>query len=255
MDTPRGTPAIDLRDLRKQFGQQVVLNGITLRVDAGETVVVLGRSGTGKSVLLKLLVGLQKPDSGVVRIRGEEITTLSEPALNAVRAGIGYLFQEAALYDSLDVGENVAFPLRHRPVNGGRTTVDPPNVAERVTELLSFVGLEDARAKMPSALSGGMKKRVGLARALALQPDILLFDEPTSALDPITGAEIEALILRLKKEQHVASVVVTHDLRSARRIGDRLAFINEGVVVFDGPFDALQKSADPFVSQFLKEAS
>jgi phospholipid/cholesterol/gamma-HCH transport system ATP-binding protein len=255
MDTPQGTPAIELRDLRKQFGDQVVLNGITLRVDAGETVAVLGRSGTGKSVLLKLLVGLQKPDSGVIRIRGQEIAALAEPALNAVRAGIGFLFQEAALYDSLDVGDNVAFPLRHRPVNGDRGAGDPPDVAQRVTELLSFVGLEDARAKMPAALSGGMKKRVGLARALALQPDILLFDEPTSALDPITASEIEALILRLRKEQHVASVVVTHDLRSARRIGDRLAFIHKGVFVFDGPPDALKESKHPFVTQFLQEAS
>jgi phospholipid/cholesterol/gamma-HCH transport system ATP-binding protein len=255
MDSPHGTPAIDLRDLRKQFGQQVVLNGITLRVDPGETVVVLGRSGTGKSVLLKLLVGLQKPDSGVVRIRGQEITTLGEPALNAVRAGIGFLFQEAALYDSLDVADNVAFPLRHRPAKAGRSTGAPPDIAERVTELLSFVGLEDARDKMPATLSGGMKKRVGLARALALRPEILLFDEPTSALDPITAAEIEALILRLQKEQHVASIVVTHDLRSARRIGDRLAFIHEGTVVFDGPPDALERSTDPFVSQFLQEAS
>jgi len=254
MDTPHGTPAIELHDLRKQFGQQVVLNGLTLRVDPGETVVVLGRSGTGKSVLLKLLVGLQKPDSGVVKIRGQEITALAEPALNKVRAGIGFLFQEAALYDSLDVGDNVAFPLRHRPVNGDKAG-DAPDISARVTELLSFVGLEDAKAKMPSALSGGMKKRVGLARALALQPDILLFDEPTSALDPITGAEIEELILRLRKEQHVASVVVTHDLRSARRIGDRLAFIHEGVFVFDGPPDALQQSTHPFVVQFLKEAS
>jgi phospholipid/cholesterol/gamma-HCH transport system ATP-binding protein len=249
------TTAIDLRDLRKTFGSQVVLDGLQLKVRHGETLAVLGRSGTGKSVLLKLLVGLQKPDSGSIRIHGREITGLAEAELNAVRASVGFLFQDAALYDSMAVGDNVAFPLRHRHVADSRVVPTSADQDHRVAELLSFVGMQDAAAKWPAELSGGMKKRVGLARALALGPDILLFDEPTAALDPITGSEIEALILKLQREQHVSSVVVTHDLRSARRIGNRLAFIHEGAFVFDGTFDELQRSTHPFVAQYLREAS
>ena len=247
--------AVEVQVLRKRFGDQKVLDGITLTVQQGETLAVLGRSGTGKSVLLKLLVGLEKPDAGSIRIHGQEITGLELEALNAVRAKVGFLFQEAALYDSLSVAENVAFPMRHRRQTDQASRQAPADPAARVTALLSFVGMEEAAAKMPAEISGGMKRRVGLARALALQPDILLFDEPTAGLDPITAVEIETLILKLRHEQGVTAIVVTHDVRGAKHVADRLALLHEGAIVIEGTFADLERSRDPFVSQFLREAS
>lgn len=241
-------PAIELRDLHKSFGTQQVLKGLSLAIAEGETVVVLGRSGTGKSVMLRLIVGLEHPDSGTVRIHGQDITGLRGDQLNAVRSKIGFLFQDAALYDSLTVEENVAFPIRHR------SDVATPAKKDRVKEVLSFVGMEKDASKMPSDISGGMKKRVGLARALALEPDILLFDEPTSALDPITAREIEDLILKLQKERHVTSLVVTHDIRGARHYANRMAFVDQGTIAAAGTIEELKKSAHPFVSEFLREA-
>jgi phospholipid/cholesterol/gamma-HCH transport system ATP-binding protein len=248
MDTRVDTPAVDLQDLHKRFGAQEVLRGVSLSVQQGETLVVLGRSGTGKSVLLKLIVGLQKPDSGSIHIHGQDVTRLKAAELNSLRARVGYLFQDAALYDSMTVEENVAFPLRHHRT---RTV----NHADRVRQLLSFVGMEADGGKLPSEISGGMKKRVGLARALALEPDILLFDEPTAGLDPITSGEIEQLICRLQEEQHVASIVVTHDMRGAKAISNRFALMNEGTIVTVGAFDELERSTDLFVEQFLRAAS
>jgi len=243
------TPAaIELHDVHKSFGAQHVLRGMTLRVAEGETVVVLGRSGIGKSVMLRLLVGLEKPDSGSVSIHGQDITALRGNALNQMRAKIGFLFQDAALYDSLTVEENVAFPIRHR------SDVAKPEKRGRVKELLSFVGMEQAAKKMPADISGGMRKRVGLARALALDPDILLFDEPTSALDPITAREIEDLILKLQQERHVTSLVVTHDIRGAGHYANRMAFVDRGTIAAVGTLDELRQSRHPFVSEFLREA-
>lgn len=241
-------PAIELTDVHKTFGSQEVLKGLNLTIQEGETVVVLGRSGTGKSVTLRLIVGLEQPDSGSVRIHGQEIAGLRLDELNAVRSKIGFLFQDAALYDSLSVEENVAFPIRHR------SDVAKPEKKNRVNELLSFVGMEKDAKKMPSDISGGMKKRVGLARALALDPDILLFDEPTSALDPITAHEIEDLILKLQKERHVTSLVVTHDIRGARHYANRMAFVDQGRIAAIGTLDELKKDRHPFVSEFLREA-
>jgi phospholipid/cholesterol/gamma-HCH transport system ATP-binding protein len=241
-------PAIAVQNLHKRFGSQTVLNGIDLTVGQGETVAVLGRSGTGKSVLLKLIIGLQKPDSGSVQIHGQEITNLTIEPLNELRRKVGFVFQEAALYDSMSIEENVAFPLRRQNQSWAKEQQD------RVRELLSVVGMETDSHKLPSEISGGMKKRVGLARALALEPDILLFDEPTAGLDPITASEIEELILKLKKERDMASVVVTHDLHGARAISDRLALIHEGNILIEGTFDELKKSDQPFVSQFFREA-
>jgi phospholipid/cholesterol/gamma-HCH transport system ATP-binding protein len=241
--------AIVLENLHKSFGRQKVLNGINLKIAQGETFVVLGRSGTGKSVLLKLIIGLQKPDSGAIRIHGQEITNLPLDGLNQVRKKVGFLFQDAALYDSLSIEDNVAFPLRHQ------NEMTAAEQRDRARELLSGVGMEGDTKKMPSEISGGMKKRVGLARALALKPDILLCDEPTAGLDPITASEIEELILKLKREGGMASIVVTHDLHGARTIADRVALINEGDILIEGSYGDLQKSKDKFVSQFLKQAA
>jgi phospholipid/cholesterol/gamma-HCH transport system ATP-binding protein len=240
--------AIVVQGLRKTFGSQTVLNGIDLEIAQGETVAVLGRSGTGKSVLLKLIVGLQKPDSGSVQIHGKDITRLSLDELNKVRKKIGFLFQEAALYDSLTLGENVAFPLRRQ------NKISEKEQKDRVKDLLARVGMEKDSDKLPSQISGGMKKRAGLARALALDPDILLFDEPTAGLDPVTSGEIEDLILKLQEERETASVVVTHDLHGAKTVSDRLALIHEGDILIEGSFDDLRKSDDPFVSQFFRES-
>jgi phospholipid/cholesterol/gamma-HCH transport system ATP-binding protein len=235
--------------LSKSFGSQKVLNGVDLTAERGQTVVVLGRSGTGKSVLLKLIVGLQQPDSGSIRINGQEIVGLDMDRLNEIRKKIGFLFQEAALYDSLTVEENVAFPLsRH-------TKLSDVERREKVRALLASVGMERDLTKMPSDISGGMQKRVGLARALALDPEILLFDEPTSGLDPISAAEIGELIVKLKKERNLTSVVVTHDVHGAKSFADRVVLLREGKVVIDGPFPELEQSPDPFVVQFLKDAA
>jgi phospholipid/cholesterol/gamma-HCH transport system ATP-binding protein len=242
-------PVVVIRDLRKSFGRQNVLNGIGLAVARSETLVVLGRSGTGKSVLLKLLIGLQKPDSGSIRIQGREITTLGFKELNQVRKKIGFLFQQAALYDSLSVEENVAFPLsRHSDLRCAE-------LEERVRALLAIVGMEPHGKKLPSQISGGMQKRVGLARALALEPEIMLFDEPTAGLDPITAAEINQLILGLQKKRKITSIVVTHDIRGARTVSDRLVLLKDGSVVAEGSFEELKKNQDPFVAQFLSDDS
>ena len=212
-------------------------------------LAVLGRSGTGKSVLLRLIIGLQKPDSGSVRVQGQDITGLDLDRLAEIRKKMGFLFQHAALYDSLTVAQNVAFPLQHHKKEMSKSEQD-----DRVKQLLAEVGMESDLEKMPSDLSGGMQKRVGLARALALKPDILLLDEPTAGLDPISSAEIDDLVLKLQKEHHMASIVVTHDLHSAKTIADRLALLNEGNVVIKGSFEELQKSDDKFVREFLKRS-
>ena len=237
---------IVVKGLRKSFGEQKVLNGIDLTASQGETVAVLGRSGTGKSVLLKLMVGLQDADSGSIRIHGQEITEIDAEHLDEIRKKIGFLFQQAALYDSLTVEENVAFPLaRHTKLSAAERKA-------KARELLATVGMEEGLEKLPSEISGGMQKRVGLARALALEPDILLFDEPTAGLDPITAAEIGKLIVELKKRRQITSVVVTHDIRGAKTFSDRLVLMHEGNILVEGSFADLQKNRDPFVVQFLR---
>ncbi len=243
------TPVVAVEDLHKSFGDQKVLNGISLAVRRGETLAVLGRSGTGKSVLLRLVIGLEKPDSGSVRIHGQDIGGLALDQLGEIRKKMGFLFQHAALYDSLTVEQNVAFPLQHH-----KKEMSKSEQRDRVKELLAEVGMEGNIAKMPSDISGGMQKRVGLARALALEPDILLLDEPTAGLDPISAAEIDDLVLKLQQEHHMASIVVTHDLHSAKTIADRLALLNEGRVVIEGDFEELQKSHIEFVNEFLKHS-
>jgi phospholipid/cholesterol/gamma-HCH transport system ATP-binding protein len=238
---------IELKDLHKSFGEQRVLDGIDLTVETAETISILGRSGTGKSVLLKLLIGLEKPDSGSISIEGHEITGLDTKELNEVRKSVGFLFQQAALYDSMTLEQNVEFPLkRHTRLSGDERR-------QRVEELLRSVGLQSDFQKFPAEISGGMKKRVGLARALALDPKLIMFDEPTAGLDPITAAEIDDLILELKEKRRMTSIVVTHDLHSAKHISDRLVVLDRGHIVAQGTFDDLQKSNHPVVKGFLRE--
>jgi phospholipid/cholesterol/gamma-HCH transport system ATP-binding protein len=244
----KGVPFVAVENLHKTFGRHTVLDGISLSVSRGETLAVLGRSGTGKSVLLRLIVGLIKPDTGSIRIHGQDIAGLALDQMGEIRKKMGFLFQHAALYDSLTVGGNVAFPLEHH-----RRDLSKSERLDRVKQLLSEVGLERDLDKMPSDISGGMQKRVGLVRALALEPEILLLDEPTAGLDPISSAEFNDLILKLQKERQMASIVVTHDLHSAKTIAGRLALLDKGRVVIDGTFDDLQESDIGFVKEFLKQ--
>lgn len=238
---------IEVRDLHKSFGTQTVLDGIGFEVRDGETLAVMGRSGTGKSVLLKVLIGLASPDAGTVAICGRNIVGLEAHELNEIRKKIGFLFQQGALYDSLTIEQNVIFPMRRH------TTLSRDEQRKRARELLVSVGLEKDHDKFPSQISGGMQKRVGLARALALDPDIVLFDEPTSGLDPITAAEIGKLIVDLKHERRMSAVVVTHDVRGARAIADRAVLMHGGKIRAEGCFNDLENSQDSLVSQFLRE--
>jgi phospholipid/cholesterol/gamma-HCH transport system ATP-binding protein len=242
-------PAVAVENLHKSYGVQKVLNGVTLSVGRGKTLAMLGRSGTGKSVLLRVIIGLAKPDSGSVRIQGEEIAGMTVDQMGEIRKKMGFLFQHAALYDSLTVAENVAFPLEHH-----RRDMSRSERGDRVMQLLGEVGMEAARNKLPSNISGGMQKRVGLARALALDPQILLLDEPTAGLDPISSGEINELVLKLQREHQMASIVVTHDLHSAKTIADRLAILDKGNVVIEGTFEDLQQSDIGFVKEFLNQS-
>jgi phospholipid/cholesterol/gamma-HCH transport system ATP-binding protein len=244
-----GEPVLALRDVHKSFGAQHVLDGISLTVARGETLTVLGRSGTGKSVLLRLIIGLANADAGSICIQRQEIAGLGLNDMNRLRIKMGFLFQHAALYDSLTVEQNVAFPLERH------TKMPASERSDRVKELLRSVGMEHDLNKMPSDISGGMQKRVGLARALALQPEILLLDEPTAGLDPITSGEIDDLVLKLQEEHALTSIVVTHDLHSAKTIADRLALLDKGKVAMEGSFDELAESNNDFVREFFKRDS
>jgi len=239
-------PAVELRHISKRFGELVVLDDVSLAMPRGRAYCILGRSGTGKSVALKHIVGLIKPDAGQVLVEGEDITAMRPRDLSRVRQRIGLLFQSAALFDSISVGENVAFPLRRH------TQLDRAAIRARAEELLGQVGLEAEYDKMPADLSGGMRKRAGLARALALDPPILLADEPSAGLDPVTSAEIDALLVGLKQRANTTLVIVTHDIPSARTIGDELVFLHEGRVLASGTVAELDGSDEPLVRQFMR---
>jgi phospholipid/cholesterol/gamma-HCH transport system ATP-binding protein len=239
-------PAIDIQKVTKSFGAQRVLDGVSFQVRRGETLAVLGRSGTGKSVLLRIIVGLQAPDTGAAVILNTNMSEAAAAEISNVRRQMGFLFQHAALYDSLTIEENVAFPMVHH-----RSDLSDADRRDRVQQLLQEVGLDGHGKKMPANISGGMQKRAGLARALALDPVILLLDEPTAGLDPISSGEIDELVIKLQKEHQLASIVVTHDMVSAKTIATRIALMNKGRVVIEGTFEDLQKSDETFVSQFL----
>jgi len=240
---------IEIRGLKKQLGHKQVLNGIDLEVRKGETLVVLGPSGTGKSVLLKHIIGLMSPDSGSIMVGGEEIVGMDEPRLDRVRHKFGMLFQGAALFDSMTVGDNVGLALLEH------TKLPGAEIRRRVSERLEWVGLKDVEQMKPASLSGGMKKRVGLARAMAMDPEIILYDEPTTGLDPITGDVINQLIRAMQQRLGVTSVVVTHDLMSAYKVGDRLAMIVQGRVVFTGTPDEVRHTENAMVRQFIEGSS
>ena len=239
-------PFLEFRDVHKSFHGHAVLRGVELAVRRGQTVVVLGGSGSGKSVLLRHAVGLHRPDRGRVEIDGTDITGLDEDALLETRKKVGMLFQMGALFDSMNVFENVSFALvEHTDWDGDR-------IAERVREVLGLVELDGIEELMPSDLSGGMRKRVALARAIALAPQAILYDEPTTGLDPVTAETINDLIRSLQSRLGVTSIVVTHDIHSAFRVGDRIAFLDEGTIRFDGEVDEARRTDDPLLKRFLK---
>ena len=239
------TVSIKVEDIHKNIGSQRVLKGVNLEIFSGETIVLIGESGGGKSVILKHITGLMRPDAGRVIINGTDICKLKESDLANIRKKIGVLFQNGALFDSMSVGQNVAFPLRE---SGEKNY---PILVEKVTESLKLVGLESHIDKMPSALSGGMRKRVALARAMIARPDIILYDEPTAGLDPVSTGSIDSLIMEMQKNYGVTSIVVTHDMKSAKTIADRIAFLRDGRVYFCGKPKELENSDDPIIKRFI----
>jgi phospholipid/cholesterol/gamma-HCH transport system ATP-binding protein len=241
---------IEIKNLKKSFGSKDVLKNITLDVHRGENVVVLGRSGQGKSVTIQCIVGMLTPDGGTLKVFGEDITNLGEKELKELRMKIGFLFQSGALYDSMTVRENLEFPLTRV-----LKITDQAELDKRVEEVLTSVGLADAADKMPSDLSGGMRKRAGLARTLIIKPEIMLYDEPTTGLDPITSREISQLILDMQKKYETTSVIITHDMECARITADRVVIMNEGEYIAEGSFEELLKSKNELAKSFFKDIS
>ncbi len=237
---------IELKDVHKSFGPKQVLRGFSLTVNEGETMVIIGYSGTGKSVAIKHIVGLLEPDSGEVWVDGQRVDRLSRQALYALRGNIGYVFQFAALFDSMSIGENVAMGLRKQG------TLTESEITTRVNEALDLVDLPEVQHRMPAELSGGMRKRVGIARAIALRPKYILYDEPTTGLDPVTSATIDALMVRMREQLGVTGIVITHDMRSAYTVGTKIAMLYEGSVRQVGTVQEIQQSTDPLVRQFIE---
>jgi len=240
-------PLIHFRGVRKAFGTKVVYSGLDLAIARGATVTILGASGSGKSVMLKMLIGLFEADGGEILFDGKDVTKMAERELFAVRRRIAYLFQGAALFDSLNVGENVAYGLREQNWD----TMSDAEVRKRVAQSLAMVGLPGIEEMRPSDLSGGMKKRVGLARTLALQPEVILYDEPTTGLDPINTARINHLIVGIKERLGLTSVVVTHDMGTAFTVSDRLVMLGKGRVLMEGSPEELRTTTNPYVRDFI----
>jgi phospholipid/cholesterol/gamma-HCH transport system ATP-binding protein len=240
---------INLVDIHKSFGTNAVLDGLNLNIETGKVTVIIGQSGSGKSVLLKHIIGLIRPDKGKIEIDGQDITTFNDRQLNEIRKRFGMLFQEAALFDSMTVGQNVAFPLVEH------SGLSKRDIKEIVNEKLSHVGLRGVEDKMPSELSGGMKKRVGLARAIALEPEIILFDEPTTGLDPIIADAIDQLIIDTQNRLNVTCVVISHDIQGTFKIAHKIAMLYKGTIIEYGTPEEIKKSSNPVLKQFLEGAA
>lgn len=248
MTTPTKKAIITIKDLHKQFGSNVVLNGFNLDLFEGENLVVMGKSGSGKSVMIKCVIGLEQPDSGSILVMDQEINKLEQEALDELRTEIGFLFQGSALYDSMSVRENLEFPLRRHTKKFGVIKDTTP----LVMEALESVGLAHAIDLMPNELSGGMKRRIALARTLILKPKIILYDEPTTGLDPITSKEIVLLMNSIQKQYNTSSIIITHDVDCAKVIANRMILLIDGVNYIEGTFDELANSTDPKVQAFFK---
>jgi phospholipid/cholesterol/gamma-HCH transport system ATP-binding protein len=247
---PKGTDehVIVIKGLKKSFGEKHVLKDINLEVKRSENVVILGRSGTGKSVTIQCIVGLLKPDSGSLKVFGDEVADMSEKELKQLRIKIGFLFQSGALYDSMTIRENLEFPLTRILKIKEQAEID-----KRVEAALDSVGLLDSIDKLPSDLSGGMRKRAGLARTIVVNPEIILYDEPTTGLDPITSREISELILSIQKKYNTTSIIITHDMECARLASDRVVVMDDGEYIAEGTFDSLHKSKNKIVAAFFKD--
>ncbi len=238
-------PVLEITDLYKSFGSQEILKNISLKLYKGENLVVLGKSGSGKSVLIKCIVGLLKPDGGTINVLDKNVTTLNIKELNELRQKIGFLFQSGALYDSMTVKQNIEFPLRR--IKKGLTE---KQIEDKVHEVLENVDLVDSLYKMPGELSGGMRKRISLARTIAVDPLIMLYDEPTTGLDPVTSDEISSLILDVQKKYKTSSVIITHDMKCAEKTANRMMMIKEGLVYKEGSADEFMNSTDPYIKSF-----
>ncbi|MBC7652490.1 MAG: ATP-binding cassette domain-containing protein [Deinococcales bacterium] len=240
-------PIIEIKNLEKSFGTNTVLQDINLIVNKGENIVILGKSGVGKSVTIKCIVGLLTQDAGSLKVFDEEVNSMNEDQLKELRTKIGFLFQSGALYDSMTVRENLSFPLTRV-----LKIKDQQEIDTRILEMLESVGLADAIDKLPSDLSGGMRKRIGLARTLIVKPEIILYDEPTTGLDPITSREISELILEMQKKYQTTSLIITHDIACAKIVADRVVIMKDGKYIAEGSYDDLKTSEDPFVQSFFK---
>ena len=239
---------IEVKDLHLAFGENHVLKGFTLNLKKGENIVVLGKSGSGKSVLIKCIIGLIKPDSGSIQVLGESIPDLSVEELDKIRMETGFLFQSNALYDSLTVRENLEFSLRRHGLNKTKKEID-----DLVKEVLTNVGLPQTENMMPAELSGGMKKRIALARTLILRPKIILYDEPTTGLDPITGREISRLMLSVKEKYNTSSIIISHDINCVKIVADKIAMLIDGICYAVGTYEELSQSTDPKIQPFFEE--
>ena len=238
---------IEIKNLKKSFNGKEVLKGINLTVTKGENVVVLGKSGQGKSVTIQCIAGMITPDDGTVKVLGQEINDLNEDDLKALRIRMGFLFQHAALYDSMTVRENLAFPLK-----AALKIKDKAEIERRSIEALEAVGLADAIDKMPADLSGGQRKRMGLARTLIVNPEIILYDEPTTGLDTVTSKEISQLILDIKQRYGASAIIITHDMACAKKTADRIVIMNDGQYIAEGSYTELENSSDEFINSFFK---